>query len=63
MVKKSFLKSVNSIRYQIEKHYEKIANEQNKENPDIGLINYWQREIKGLKISLAKAEKRLNRGK
>jgi hypothetical protein len=61
--KKAFRKSVNSIRYQIEVHYEKIANEQNKETPDENLINYWRKEISGLQKSLAKAEKRLRRGK
>jgi hypothetical protein len=61
--KKAFRKSVNSIRYQIEIHYEKIADEQNKEMQDENLINYWRREISGLEKSLAKAEKRLRRGK
>jgi hypothetical protein len=60
--KKHFRKSVESIGRQIEIHYEKIANEQQKSVPDENLIIYWQKEILGLKKSLARAEKRLRRG-
>jgi peptidoglycan hydrolase CwlO-like protein len=60
--KKSFRKSVESIRDQINRHYQKIAGEQTKENPDENLIHYWHKEIAGLEKSLAKAEKRLRRG-
>ncbi|MGK7941260.1 MAG: hypothetical protein AB4062_14150 [Crocosphaera sp.] len=62
MPKKQFRKSVASLRYQIEKHYQKIADEQSKETPDLKLIAYWEKEINGLKKSLARAEKRLKRG-
>ncbi|WP_448570329.1 hypothetical protein [Trichothermofontia sp.] len=62
MSKKQFRKSVDSIRRQIEIHYEKIANEQQKPIPDENLIHYWQKEIAGLQKSLARAEKRLRRG-
>jgi hypothetical protein len=61
--KKHFLKSVESIRYQIQVHYQKIVNEKQKESPDENLIRYWEREIKGLEKSLSRAEKRLKRGK
>jgi peptidoglycan hydrolase CwlO-like protein len=60
--KKQFRKSVVSLQIQIEKHYQKIANEQSKEMPDLNLITYWEKEISGLKKSLARAEKRLKRG-
>ncbi|MGK7874354.1 MAG: hypothetical protein AB4426_13890 [Xenococcaceae cyanobacterium] len=40
MSKKKFQKSVNSIRTQIEQHYQKITDEQKKELPDEHLINY-----------------------
>jgi hypothetical protein len=60
--KKKFRKSVESIRYQVIRHYQKIADEEQKESPDENLINYWRKEINGLEKSLAKAEKRLNRG-
>ena len=63
MSKKKFRKSVESIRHQIKKHYQKIAQEQQKEIPDENLIHYWRKELAGLKKSLAKAEKRLRRGK
>jgi peptidoglycan hydrolase CwlO-like protein len=60
--KKKFRKSVESIRQQIIKHHQKIANEQQKPTPDENLIHYWQKEIAGLEKSLARAEKRLRRG-
>jgi hypothetical protein len=50
------------LRYQIARHYQKIADEQQKESPDFNLINYWRREISGLEKSLVRAEKRLKRG-
>ena len=62
MSKKKFQKSVDSIRWQIEIHYGKIDNEEHKSVSDINLIKYWQKEISGLKKSLARAEKRLRRG-
>jgi ubiquinone biosynthesis protein UbiJ len=61
--KKKFRKSVDSIRRQIEIHYEKIANEQRTLVPDENLIIHWQKEILGLQKSLDRAEKRLRRGK
>jgi ubiquinone biosynthesis protein UbiJ len=61
--KKKFRKSVASIRRQVEIHYEKIANEKQKLVPDENLIIYWQKEVAGLEKSLARAEKRLRRGK
>lgn len=61
--KKKFRKSVESIRYQILRHNQKIADEEKKESPDHNLINYWRKEIRGLEKSLARAEKRLKRGK
>jgi len=60
--KKQFRKSVTSLQLQIEKHYQKIANEKSKEIPDFNLISYWEKEINGLKKSLSRAEKRLKRG-
>jgi hypothetical protein len=60
--KKQFRKSVESLRYQIIRHHQKIADEQQKELPDENLIHYWRREIAELEKSLAKAEKRLKRG-
>jgi hypothetical protein len=61
--KKKFRKSVESIRRQIEIHYEKVSTEQKKSAPDANLIRYWHKEISGLQKSLARAEKRLRRGK
>jgi len=50
------------LRYQIARHHQEIADEQQKKSPDLNLINYWRREISGLEKSLARAEKRLKRG-
>ena len=63
MSKKKFRKSVESIRQQINKHHQKIANEQANPISDENLIEYWRKEIAGLEKSLARAEKRLRRGK
>jgi hypothetical protein len=63
MSKKKFLKSVESIRQQIIRHCQKIADEEQKPSPDQNLINHWRKEISGLEKSLARAEKRLRRGK
>jgi peptidoglycan hydrolase CwlO-like protein len=60
--KKKFRKSVDSIRWQIENHHQKIASEAEKPVPDENLIKYWRKEIAGLEKSLARAEKRLRRG-
>jgi hypothetical protein len=60
--KKKFLKSLESIRRQIEIHHQKILNEQDKLVPDTNLINHWYKEIVGLNKSLIRAEKRLRRG-
>jgi hypothetical protein len=61
--KKKFQKSVDSIRLQILKHQQKIVTEQQKPIPDENLIEYWRKEILGLEKSLARAEKRLRRGR
>ncbi|NJP08519.1 MAG: hypothetical protein HC866_02795 [Leptolyngbyaceae cyanobacterium RU_5_1] len=63
MSKKKFRKSIESIERQIEIHNQKVADEEQKPVPDENLINYWRKEIAGLEKSLARAEKRLRRGK
>ena len=62
MSKKKFQKSVDSIQRQVDIHYQKIEDEKAKPGPDQNLIYYWEKEIAGLKKSLARAEKRLRRG-
>jgi len=61
--KKKFRKSVESIQRQIEVHHQKIVDQQQQPVPDENLIRYWEKEITGLEKSLARAEKRLRRGK
>ena len=55
--------SVESIRYQILRHHQKIADEEKNLTPYHNLINYCRKEIMGLEKSIAQAEKRLKRGK
>ena len=62
MSKKKFQKSVDSIQRQVDIHYQKIEDEKAKLGLDQNLIYYWEKEIAGLKKSLARAEKRLRRG-
>ena len=45
----------------IEEHLNKIAIEKNKAIPDLGMIKYWEKEIEGYRIGIAKANKRLKR--
>jgi peptidoglycan hydrolase CwlO-like protein len=61
--KRKFRKSVESIQRQIEIHHQKIIDQQQQPVPDENLIRYWEKEIAGLEKSLARAEKRLRRGK
>lgn len=63
MSKKRFLKQIKSFEELIHKHKEKIENETFKPVPDLGLIKYWEREIKIYTDEIAKAEKRLKRGR
>ena len=54
MSKKRFLKQM---------HKEKIEKEKVKPVPDLGLIKYWEREVKVYTDEIEKAKRRLNRGR
>lgn len=63
MGKKRFLKQIKSMEICIEEHLNKVAIEKNKAIPDLGMIKYWEKEIEGYRIGIAKADKRLKRGR
>ena len=63
MSKKRFFKQIKSFECLILKHKEKIELEKAKSVPDVGLIKYWEKEIKVYMCELKKAKKRLNRGR
>lgn len=63
MGKKRFLKQIKSFEDLIRKHKGKIEKEKAKPLPDSGLIRYWEREIKIYTDEIAKAKKRLKRGR
>ena len=62
MGKKKYKKQIQSFKRVIDEHLEKIRFEQLKNNPDIKLIFYWEKEIEKFKNEIIKAEKRLKRG-
>jgi hypothetical protein len=59
VAKKGYKKKILSLRKQIQIHEEKIWFEEEKANPDDGLINHWKREIKGFYEGIRKTKKRL----
>jgi hypothetical protein len=38
---------INSLEWRISQHEQKIAIEKERFNPDVGLIDHWEKEIKG----------------
>ena len=40
-------KRINSLEWRIREHEQKIALEKERFNPDVGLIDHWEKEIKG----------------
>jgi len=61
--KKRFLKQIKSFEDLIRVHKEKIEKEKAKPVPDLGLIKYWEREVKVYADETEKAKRRLNRGR
>lgn len=59
MGKGHFRKAISSLEARIAEHEEKIRLELNKEFPDQGLINHWQKEIKAFEKGIQQALKRL----
>ena len=61
MGKKNHKKAIESLKKRITEHQNKIKLELIKENPDRGLINHWQVEIKAFKKGIPRALKRLGK--
>lgn len=61
MGKSHFKKAILSLEARIAEHQEKIRLELNKEFPDRGLINHWQKEIKAFEKGIQQALKRLGK--
>ncbi len=61
MGKSHFKKAILSLEARIAEHQEKIRLELNKEFPDQGLINHWQKKIKAFEKGIQQALKRLGK--
>jgi peptidoglycan hydrolase CwlO-like protein len=61
MGNKKYLKQISSFKKLIEEHRNKITTEEAKNNPDLRLLNYWEKEIDKFKKELTKSEKRMKR--
>jgi len=54
-------KAIQSLEKKIVEHQEKIRLELLKENPDLGLIRHWEKEISAFQKGISQALKRLGR--
>ena len=61
MGKSHFKKAILSLEARIAEHQEKIRLELEKEFPDQGLINHWQKEINAFEKGIKQALKRLGK--
>ena len=61
MGKKNHKKAIRSLNQRITEHQEKIRLELEKELPDEGLIEHWEKEIKAFEKGIQQAMKRLGR--
>jgi len=61
MGKSHFKKAISSLNTRIAEHQEKIRLELEKDYPDQGLINHWQKEIKTFEKGIQQALKRLGK--
>lgn len=59
--KNKYRKQIESFKKRIKEHRVKIESEMLKSSPDLGLIEYWNKEIEGKIDGLKKSEKRLKR--
>jgi peptidoglycan hydrolase CwlO-like protein len=57
--KKNHRKAIRSLTQRIEEHQEKIRLELEREHPDQGLIDHWQKEIRAFEKGIQQAQKRL----
>lgn len=61
MGKQNYRKAIQSLEKRIAEHQEKIRLELSKENPDLGLIKHWTKEISAFQKGIEQALKRLGR--
>lgn len=61
MGKRNHRKAIQSLEKRILEHREKIRLQLLKENPDRGLIDHWEKEIRAFEKGIQQASKRLNR--
>lgn len=61
MGKSHFKKAISSLESRIVEHQEKIRLELEKEFPDTGLINHWNKEITAFEKGIKQALKRLGK--
>lgn len=61
MGKSHFKKAISSLESRIAEHQEKIRLELEKDFPDQGLINHWEKEIKAFEQGVKQALKRLGK--
>lgn len=52
-------KRINSLELRIREHEQKIAAEEERFNPDAGLIDHWKKEIKGWQEQIERKRKHL----
>jgi hypothetical protein len=57
--KKNHRKAIRSLTQRIEEHQDKIRLELERERPDQGLIDHWQKEIRAFEKGIQQAQKRL----
>jgi peptidoglycan hydrolase CwlO-like protein len=56
-------KGIESLKSQIREHQLKIAEEKSYPDPNLGLIKYWEREIRTFENEIRKIERQLTRGR
>ncbi len=61
MGKKNHKKAIQSLTQRIVEHQQKIRTELEKNTPDYGLINHWEKEIRAFERGIQQAQKRLGR--
>jgi hypothetical protein len=61
MGKSHFKKAISSLESRIAEHKEKIRLQLEKDFPDPGLINHWEKEIKAFEQGIKQALKRLGK--
>lgn len=61
MGKKNHKKAIRSLNQRIAEHQEKIRLELEKDLPDQGLINHWEKEIRAFEKGIQQAKKRLGK--